>query len=64
VQLDGYTTYEGGTGVFSTSDGIDAATEAGGDLIGARARNGADADVRRYVLAARRRSVRVPGSRP
>ena len=51
VQLDWYTTYEGGTGFYSTSDGIDAAIEAGGDLLGTLARNGADPGVRLYVLA-------------
>jgi triacylglycerol esterase/lipase EstA (alpha/beta hydrolase family) len=51
LQLDWYTTYEGGTGYYSTSDGIDAAIDAGGDVLGHLASNGADPGVRLYTLA-------------
>ena len=51
VQQDWYTTYEGGYGFVSYSDGIDAATEAGGDLIALLAERGVHPDVELYVLA-------------
>ncbi len=51
VQLDWYTTYHGGTGFYSTSDGIDAAIAEGDDVLGQLAVNGVDPDVRLYLLA-------------
>jgi pimeloyl-ACP methyl ester carboxylesterase len=51
LQTDWYTTYEGGTGFFSKSDGIDAAIAAGGDLIARLATSGVDPGVDVYLLA-------------
>lgn len=51
VQFDWYTTYEGGLGYYSFSDGIDAAIDAGGRLIERLAARGADPGVRIYLLA-------------
>jgi MYXO-CTERM domain-containing protein len=51
VQVDWYTTYEGGVGFWSMSDGIDAAIEAGGDLINKLALRGVDPDVELFLLA-------------
>lgn len=51
MQQDWYTTYEGGYGYYSYSDGIDAVVEAGGDVFGALAAAGVDPDVEVYVLA-------------
>jgi len=51
LQQDWYTTYEGGFGYLSHSEGIDAAIEDGGDLIGALEDNGVDPSVELFVLA-------------
>jgi hypothetical protein len=51
VQPDWYTTYEGGLGYWSMSGGIDAAVEAGGDLLAELATNGVDPDVQLYLVA-------------
>lgn len=51
LQPDWYTTYEGGLGFQSRSDGIDAAVSAGGDLLGRLAANGVDPAVEVYLLA-------------
>jgi len=51
LQPDWYTTYEGGFGFQSNSDGIDAVVEAGGNLLDRLAAAGVDADVRLYLLA-------------
>lgn len=51
LQPDWYTTYEGGLGFSSHSEGIDVAVEAGGDLIASLASTGVDPAVRLYVLA-------------
>lgn len=51
VQQDWWTTYEGGTGFYSTSDGIDAAIAAGGGLLDKVREAGADPDVELAVLA-------------
>lgn len=50
-QFDGYTTYEGGLGYWSHSDGIDAVVNAGGNLVTHLAANGADPGLRLYALA-------------
>lgn len=51
LQPDWYTTYEGGYGFYTYSKGIDAAIEAGGNLVAEIARNGADPDVELFTLA-------------
>ncbi|MEQ1567540.1 MAG: hypothetical protein ABMA64_18000 [Myxococcota bacterium] len=51
LQPDWYTTYEGGTGFVSRSDGIDAAIEAGGSFIDALATVGLDPSVEVYQVA-------------
>lgn len=51
LQPDWLTTYEGGTGYWSVSDGIDAAIADGGDLLTTLAAQGVDPGVRMYVLA-------------
>lgn len=51
LQPDWYTTYEGGTGFLSRSDGIDAAIAQGGDLIGRLHRAGVDPGVEVFLLA-------------
>lgn len=51
VQVDWYTTYEGGLGFWSTSDGIDAAIDAGGNLIEKLTSRGADPSVEIFLLA-------------
>jgi triacylglycerol lipase len=51
LQPDWFTTYEGGTGFLSRSDGIDAAIDAGGDLIELLGAWGVDPEVEYYVLA-------------
>lgn len=51
LQWDWYTTYEGGLGYTSDSEGIDAAIEAGGDLIAAVQAQGVDPDVHLFLLA-------------
>lgn len=51
LQSDWYTTYEGGTGLVSRSDGIDAAIAAGGDLIDRLAAVGIDPDIEVFQLA-------------
>lgn len=51
IQQDWYTTYEGGPGLMSESDGIDAAIEAGGNLLDHLAAAGIDPDVKVYLLA-------------
>lgn len=50
-QQDWYTTYEGGTGFYSKSDGIDAAVDAGGSLIDELHRHGVDPSVELYLMA-------------
>lgn len=51
LQPDWYTTYEGGLGYQSDSEGIDAAVAAGGNLLDTLARAGVDPGVRLYLLA-------------
>lgn len=51
LQPDWFTTYEGGTGFVSRSDGIDAAIEAGGSLIDALATAGIDPSIEVFQLA-------------
>lgn len=51
LQPDWYTTYEGGMGFYSDSEGIDAAIAAGGDLVGQLRDNGVDPDVEIFLLA-------------
>ena len=51
LQPDWWTTYEGGLGYQSMSDGIDAAIADGGDVIASLGRNGVDADVELFILA-------------
>ncbi len=51
VQQDWYTTYEGGYGFATYSDGIDAAVEAGGSLVEVLTERGVDPGVELYVLA-------------
>ena len=51
VQQDWYTTYEGGFGYVSHSEGIDAAIADGGHLLDALEANGVDPEVELYVLA-------------
>lgn len=51
LQQDWYTTYEGGTGFFTFSEGIDAAIEAGDDVLGSLRSNGVDPAVELFLLA-------------
>jgi triacylglycerol lipase len=51
LQPDWYTSYEGGLGLLSRSDGIDAAVAAGGGLIGRLRTAGVHPDVRVWLLA-------------
>ncbi|HJN72965.1 MAG TPA: hypothetical protein QGF58_03425 [Myxococcota bacterium] len=51
VQQDWYTTYEGGLGYVSWSEGIDAAIDDAGDLLAALEENGVDPEVELFVLA-------------
>lgn len=51
LQPDWYTTYEGGLGFQSDSEGIDAAVAAGGYLLDHLAAAGVDPEVRLYLLA-------------
>jgi pimeloyl-ACP methyl ester carboxylesterase len=51
LQPDWYTTYEGGLGFESRSDGIDAAIDAGGHLIDRLAATGVDPAIEVYLLA-------------
>lgn len=51
LQTDWYTTYEGGCGFSSCSDGIDDAVEAGGDVIDRLGRAGVDPGVELYLVA-------------
>jgi len=51
LQPDWYTTYEGGLGFESSSEGIDVAVAEGGDLIGKLHEHGADPSVELYLLA-------------
>lgn len=51
LQPDWWTTYEGGTGLWSVSAGIDAVTAAGGHLLDYLEGNGVDPDVALYLLA-------------
>lgn len=51
LQPDWYTTYEGGTGFLSRSDGIDEAIAAGGGLIDHLAEEGIDPDIEVFLLA-------------
>ncbi len=51
LQQDWFTTYEGGLGFVSHSDGIDAALAAGDGLLTDLARNGVDPDVEIFLLA-------------
>lgn len=53
AQQDWYTTWHGGLGLYSTSRGIDAAVEAGGDVIDRIAAQGADPGVELFILAGR-----------
>ena len=50
-QQDWYTTYEGGFGFYSYSEGIDAAIEDGGDVIARLEDAGVDPEVELYILA-------------
>jgi len=51
LQTDWLSTYEGGFGLYSHSDGIDAAIEAGGNLIERLRGVGVDPDVEVFLLA-------------
>ena len=51
MQQDWYTTYEGGYGYYSYSDGIDAVVDAGGDVFGSLSANGVDPAVELFLLA-------------
>jgi triacylglycerol lipase len=51
LQLDYYTTYEGGYGFYSHSDGIDAAIREGGSLIDSLPGIGVDPAVELYLMA-------------
>ncbi len=51
LQFDWYTTYQGGLGYWSDSDGIDAAVDAGGNVIEHLRTNGVDPGLRLYALA-------------
>ena len=51
LQPDWYTTYEGGLGAQSYSDGFDAAITAGGDYLDTLSAEGVDPDIALYVLA-------------
>ena len=51
LQQDWYTTYEGGFGFYSHSDGIDAAVEAGGNLIDTIANAGVDPNIELFLVA-------------
>ena len=51
VQQDWYTTYEGGFGFYSYSEGIDAAVVEGGKLLTHLSDNGADPSVELFILA-------------
>lgn len=51
LQQDWYTTYEGGYGFFSYSEGIDAAIDAADDALGALEDNGVDPDIEIFLLA-------------
>ena len=51
MQQDWYTTYEGGTGFYSKSDGIDDAITAGGSLIDTLHAKGVDPSVEIYLTA-------------
>lgn len=52
-QQDWYTTYEGGFGFYSYSDGIDAAIADGGDFIAKLKARGIDPGIATYLLAGR-----------
>lgn len=51
LQQDWYTTYEGGFGFYSYSQGIDAAIEDGGALLAHLQQAGVDPDVELFLLA-------------
>lgn len=51
LQLDYYTTYEGGYGFYSHSDGIDAAIREGGSLIESLPGVGVDPSIQLYLMA-------------
>lgn len=51
LQTDWYTTYEGGYGFYSWSDGIDAGIEAGGYFMDHLAAQGVDPGVELFLLA-------------
>jgi uncharacterized protein (TIGR03382 family) len=51
LQQDWYTTYEGGYGFYSYSQGIDAAIAEGGNLVDRVARQGVDPGVQLYLVA-------------
>ncbi len=51
LQTDWLTTYDGGLGFYSYSEGIDAAIEAGGDLIARLRGVGVDPDIEVFLLA-------------
>ncbi len=51
MQQDWYTTYEGGLGFYSHSDGIDAAIEDGGFLMNKLQAQGVHPDIELFVLA-------------
>lgn len=51
LQQDWRSTYDGGYGFYSHSDGIDAAIEAGGDVLGHLRRAGVDPGVEIFLLA-------------
>ncbi len=51
LQPDWYTTYEGGLGYWSWSDGIDEAIEAGGYLVAKIQKHGVDPDIELFLLA-------------
>ena len=51
LQTDWYTTYEGGFGYWSWSDGIDDAIEAGSYLVAKLQKHGVDPDIEVFLLA-------------
>ncbi|TNE91002.1 MAG: hypothetical protein EP330_06965 [Deltaproteobacteria bacterium] len=51
LQVDWYTTYEGGVGYYSSSDGIDDAIADGGDFVDTVASRGVDPGIEIFLLA-------------
>ncbi len=51
LQIDWYTSYNGGLGFYTDSDGIDAAVSAGGNFLGKLASAGIDPAIELFLLA-------------